>query len=207
MLAMLAGLFGVTYGSISALIGAYGYIAIFVLTILEAAISIPSEVILPIVGYFGATGQINVFAGFGVAILGSVIGMVIDYYVAYFLGKEVVYKHLHLFHVKRRTIEAFDAWFAKNGRFTVFIARLIPLVRALINFPAGFAEMPIWDFVLYSLAGSAIWTAVLIGFGYYAHGLVRNLYYLVVALALFFTVLYALYRIMMKKIMKELEKR
>jgi membrane protein DedA with SNARE-associated domain len=207
MLAIPSGIFGVTYGSVSALIGAYGYIAIFVLTILEAAISIPSEVILPIVGYFGATGQINVFAGFGVAILGSVIGMVIDYYVAYFLGKEVVYKHLHLFHVKRRTIEAFDAWFAKNGRFTVFIARLIPLVRALINFPAGFAEMPIWDFVLYSLAGSAIWTAVLIGFGYYAHGLVRNLYYLVVALALFFTVLYALYRIMMKKIMKELEKR
>jgi len=207
MLGMLAGVFGLTYGSISALIGAYGYVAIFVLTVLEAAIPIPSEVILPLVGYFGATGQINVFAGFAIAIVGSVIGMTIDYYVAYFLGKEVVYKHLHLFHIRRRSLETFDAWFAKNGRFTVFISRLIPLVRALVNFPAGFAKMPVRDFVIYSLAGSAIWSALLVGFGYYAHGLLaRNLYYLVVAMALFFVVLYALYRIMMNYIMKELKK-
>jgi membrane protein DedA with SNARE-associated domain len=206
MLAMLAGLFGITYASVSALIGEYGYIAIFVLTVLEAAVSLPSEVILPLVGYFGATGQINVYAGFGIAILGSTIGMIIDYYAAYFLGKEVVYRHLHLFHIKRKSLETFEAWFKKNGRFTVFISRLIPLVRALINFPAGFAEMPIVDFVLYSVAGSIIWSAMLVGFGYYAHGLVRNLYYLMVALALFFVALYALYRIMVKRILRELKK-
>lgn len=206
MLEMLAGLFGVTYGSVSALIGTYGYIAIFVLTVLEAAIPIPSEVILPLVGYFGATGQINVFAGFAIAIVGSTIGMAADYYVAYFLGKEVVYKHLHLFHIRRKSLETFDAWFAKNGRFTVFISRLIPLVRALINFPAGFAEMPVRDFILYSLAGSMIWSALLVGFGYYAHGLVRNLYYLIVALALFLVVLYAVYKVMMKRILEELKK-
>lgn len=206
MLAMLAGLFGITYASVGALIGEYGYIAIFVLTVLEAAVSLPSEVILPLVGYLGATGQINVYAGFGVAILGSTIGMIVDYYVAYFLGKEVVYRHLHLFHIKRKSLEAFEAWFKRNGRFTVFISRLIPVVRAVINFPAGFGEMPIVDFILYSLAGSIIWSAMLVGFGYYAHGLVWNLYYLMVVLALFFVVLYALYRIMMKRIMKELKK-
>ncbi len=206
MLAMLAGLFGITYASVGALIGEYGYIAIFVLTVLEAAVALPSEVILPLVGYLGATGQINVYAGFGVAILGSTIGMIVDYYVAYFLGKEVVYRHLHLFHIKRKSLEAFEAWFKRNGRFTVFISRLIPVVRAVINFPAGFGEMPIVDFILYSLAGSIIWSAMLVGFGYYAHGLVWNLYYLMVVLALFFVVLYALYRIMMKRIMKELKK-
>jgi membrane protein DedA with SNARE-associated domain len=205
MLPMLAGLFGITYASVGALIGEYGYIAIFVLTVLEAAVSLPSEVILPLVGYFGATGQINVYVGFGIAMLGSTIGMIVDYYVAYFLGKEVVYRHLHLFHIKRRSLEAFEAWFKRNGRFTVFISRLIPVVRALINFPAGFAEMPVWDFILYSLAGSIIWSAVLVGFGYYAHGLVGNLYYLFIALAIFFVVLYALYRIMMKRIMTELK--
>lgn len=207
MIELLGSIFGVTYGSISALIGAYGYAAIFVLTVLEAAIPIPSEVILPLVGYFGATGQINVFAGYFVAIVGSVIGMTIDYYIAYFLGKEVVYKHLHLFHIKRKSLETFDAWFEKNGRFTVFISRLIPLVRALINFPAGFAEMSVRDFILYSLAGSLIWSALLVGFGYYAHGLVvMNLLYLVIAIALFFVALYALYRIMMKRIRDELKK-
>jgi len=80
-------------------------------------------------------------------------------------------------------------------------------VRALINFPAGFAKMSIRDFILYSLAGSLIWSSLLVGFGYYAHGLlVRNLYLLMVALALFFVALYAVYRIMMGRILKEIRK-
>jgi len=207
MLVMLAGVFGLTYGSIKVLIGAYGYLAIFALTALEAVFPIPSEVILPLVGYFGATGQINVFAGFAIAIVGSMIGMMTEYYFAYFLGKDVVYKHLHFFHIKRRSLESFDRWFARNGRLTVFVSRLIPLVRALINFPAGFAKMSVRDFFFYSLAGSLIWSGLLVGFGYYAHGLVvRSLYYLVIVLAVFFVALYVIYRVMVRKIMEELKK-
>jgi membrane protein DedA with SNARE-associated domain len=198
---MLQGLLGFTYSSVSALIGAYGYVAIFALTLLEAALPIPSEVILPLVGYFGAIGAINVFGGFFIAILGSLVGMTADYYVAYFLEKDVVYKHLHLFHMKRSSVEAFDAWFAKNGRLTVFLSRLIPLVRALINFPAGFAKMRVRDFILYSVAGTLIWSALLVGFGYYAQGLLSaNVYYLVVAIALFIAALCAVYKFAMGKI-------
>ena len=179
---MLQSLLSFTYASVSAFIGTYGYIAIFALTAAEAALPIPSEVILPLVG------------------------MVADYYVAYFLEKDVVYKHLRLFHMKRSSVEAFDAWFAKNGKLTVFVSRLIPLVRALINFPAGFAKMRVREFLLYSLAGTIIWSALLMGFGYYAHGLlVANVYYLVIALVLFFVVLYALYRYMMGKIRKQIK--
>ena len=156
---MLQSLLSFTYASVSAFIGTYGYIAIFALTAAEAALPIPSEVILPLVGYFGAIGEISVFVGFAVAILGSLVGMVADYYVAYFLEKDVVYKHLRLFHMKRSSVEAFDAWFAKNGKLTVFVSRLIPLVRALINFPAGFAKMRVREFLLYSLAGTIICSA------------------------------------------------
>lgn len=208
MLVALVGAFGLTYGSIDTIIAAYGYVAVFVLMALEAAsLPIPSEVVLPLVGYFGAMGRINPIGGFAAAILGGVVGMAVDYYIAYFLGKEVVYKHLHLFHIKRRTVEAFDAWFAKNGRFTVFISRLIPVVRGLINFPAGFAEMRLKDFFFYSILGSAVWTALLMGFGYYAQGLVMtHVYYLTIILALFFIALYSLYGFVMKKIMRELKK-
>ena len=208
MVGLLTGTLGAASGWIGATIGAHGYIAIFVLMALEAAaLPIPSEVVLPLVGYFGAMGEISVAGGFFAALLGSIAGMAFDYCIAYFFGKTVVYKHLHFFHIKRRSVEAFDAWFAKNGRFTVFIARLIPVVRGLINFPAGFAEMPLTDFFLYSIAGSAVWIAVLICVGYYAQGLlVDDVYYLVVALALFFAALYALYRVMMKKILGELKK-
>lgn len=209
MLELLAGVFGSTYGTLSALIGANGYVAVFVLMALEAAsFPIPSEVVLPLVGYFGAVGKISVAGGFAAAILGSVVGMSADYAVAYLLGKEVVYKHLGFFHVKRRTLEAFDAWFADNGRFTVFISRLLPVVRGLINFPAGFAGMRLRDFFAYSLAGAAIWTALLIGVGFYAQGLVvSSVYDLMVVLAVFFVVLYALYKVMVGRIMRDVGRR
>jgi membrane protein DedA with SNARE-associated domain len=193
--------------SLATAILAHGYVAIFVLMALEAAsFPIPSEVVLPLVGYLGALGYVSVPGGFAAAMLGSVVGMSADYAVAYYLGKEVVYKHMHVFHIKRRTVDAFDAWFASNGRFTVFIARLIPLVRGLINFPAGFAGMSLRDFFLYSLLGAAIWTALLMGVGFYAQSLAMNVYYLMVGMALFFVVLYAMYRFMMKRILRELKK-
>ncbi|MDE1854826.1 MAG: DedA family protein [Candidatus Micrarchaeota archaeon] len=197
---LLLDLLNLTYGTITALISQYGYYAIFALMILEAAaFPVPSEVVLPAVGLLAAKGVINPEISFTAVILGGIIGMAVDYYIAYFLGKEVVYKHLSFFHIKRRNLDSFDNWFAKNGSFAVFITRLIPLVRALINFPAGFAEMPIGRFLLYSIAGTLIWDALLISFGYYALSL-SNFYYVVAAIIAFALVLYLVYYFAMKRI-------
>jgi membrane protein DedA with SNARE-associated domain len=192
---LLQGLLGLIFGSASAIISQYGYLAVFFLMVLEAAsLPVPSEAVLPLVGYLGATGRMNVAYGFAAAMAGGIVGMTLDYYIAYFLGKDVVYKHLHLFHIKRASIEAFDSWFEKNGRFTVFVSRLIPLVRGLINFPAGFAAMPLRRFYVYSIAGTLIWTVVLVAFGYYALS-TSSLVMLVTALALFMILLYVVYRL------------
>lgn len=186
--------------SISAAIAAHGYYAIFILMLLESAsIPVPSEVILPLVGYFSAQGQINPVIGFAVATLAAIIGMSIDYYVAYFLGKEVVYKHLHLFHVKRQDIESFDEWFSRNGKGAVFLARLLPVVRGLINFPAGFAEMKAKEFYLYSILGCVLWNIALILFGFYALS-ISNTYVVIGITFAFGLALYLIYSFSMKKI-------
>ncbi|VVB77187.1 SNARE associated Golgi protein [uncultured archaeon] len=202
------GIIGLTSDAITAFMGQYGYVAVFVLMALEAAsLPIPSEVVLPLAGYLGATGELGIIGSFIAAIAGSILGMTADYYIAYFIEKDVVYKHLHWFHIKRENVEAFDAWFNDNGRFTVFISRLLPVVRGLINFPAGFAKMRLRDFYIYSIAGAAIWTALLMGLGYYAHGLIdQNVYYLTIALAVFAIALYALYKYVMKKILLEIKR-
>lgn len=187
-------------GSIGSFIGSYGYIAIFILMVLEAAsLPIPSEVVLPAIGYLAATGSLNVFGGFAVVILGGVAGMLLDYYIAYFLEKDVVYKHLSLFHIKKKTIEDFDRWFAKNGNFAVFITRLLPIVRGFINFPAGFAKMDMKKFLLYSVAGTVIWDVLLIAFGYYALA-VDSASTIIVAIAAFGIVLYIVYKVALGKI-------
>lgn len=193
---------GIMHGTRTAVLGfmyAHGYYALFVLMLLESAsLPIPSEVVLPLAGYLGAVHAFNVYVAFIVALLAGVLGMGIDYFIAYYLGKEVVYKHLRRFRIKRRHLEAFDRWFEGNGAFTVFIGRLLPEIRGVISFPAGFALMPKKKFFLYSFAGTVIWDAALMTFGYYALN-VSNIYITMISVALFAIALYVLYSIAMKK--------
>ncbi len=119
----------------------YGYAAVFVLMSLESAsLPIPSDVLLPLAGY----------------------------YIAYVFGKDIVYKHLELFHLKKSTLMSFDRWFERNGRFAVFVSRLLPVVRGPISFTAGFAMMDAREFFLFSMLGAVIWDTALVMFGYYA---------------------------------------
>lgn len=188
-----------TYGTISALISQYGYYAIFALMLLEAAaFPVPSEVVLPAVGFFAAKGTIDPLLSFSAVIIGGIIGMGVDYYIAYFLGKEVVYKHLGLFHISRERLAAFDDWFEANGSFAVFITRLIPVVRALINFPAGFAQMPAKKFFAYSIAGTLIWDVLLIAFGYYALS-ITSFPLVIASIFVFALALYLIYRFAMRR--------
>lgn len=179
-------------GAINGFITSYGYAAIFALLLLEAAsLPIPSEVVLPAIGFFAASGDLSLYIALLVAFAGSMVGMAIDYYIAYFFEKDLVYKHLKAFHLTKEQLDGFDAWFAKNGPFAVFISRLLPILRGFINFPAGFAKMPIKKFYAYSVVSVAAWEVALVLFGYYA--LKVNVYLTLVAIGAFAVVVYLLY--------------
>lgn len=186
---------------ITSIMQQYGYFGIFGLMLLEgASLPIPSEVVIPLAGYFAAQGALNLPLAFIAVLAGSVAGLLIDYYIGYFLGKGVVYKHLKFFHVKQKTLDSFDAWFNRNAVAAVFITRFIPEIRALMSFPAGFARMPMKKFLAYSVAGNIIWDSVLILFGYYLYGQQNNLVVIFGAIGLFSLVLYMIFRYTMKKI-------
>jgi membrane protein DedA with SNARE-associated domain len=178
----------------------YSYAGILFLMMLESAsLPVPSEVVLPAIGYLAAHGQLSLQLGVLAAIVGSMIGITIDYYVAYFIGKKYLYKHLSKLHIKKATLKHFDRWFNENGAFAVFISREIPIVRGLISFPAGFAGMPFAKFFVCSLAGTAIWDVVLTLFGYYALR-TSNLVYEIAAVALFAVILYVVYVVAIRRI-------
>ena len=189
-----------TYSTISTFMSLYDYLAIIVLMALESAsLPIPSEIILPLAGHFVRTGNLNIILAIVASMVGTVIGISVDYWIAYFIEKDVVYKHLHTFKINKSSLEAFDGWFAKNGAFTVFVSRMLPVVRGLISFPAGFAKMNLKNFYLYSLIGALIWNTALIIFGYYALS-ISNVQIMFAVLAVFAIVLYFVYRAGMKKI-------
>ena len=187
---------------INSLLSTYGYLGLFGMMTLEgASLPIPSEVIAPIAGYLAAKGVFNFYIAALAILAGNMVGVVIDYVIGYFIGKDVVYKHLHLFHIRKEQIDAFDVWFNRNGGFAVFVSRMIPVLRGLISFPAGFARMPFKKFFLYSLVGSAIWDIVLMLFGFYLLSS-NNLYIAMSAIALLALILYVIYRIAVNKTRK-----
>ncbi len=189
-------------GAIMLFVKAYGYLALFILmTLGSASLPIASEVVIPLAGVFSAQGILNIYLVFIVIFIANVLGLAIDYAIGYYLGKDVIYRHLSFFRIKKSSLDAFDEWFARNGAFAVFISRFIPEVRALMSFPAGFAKMPLKKFFFWSILGCLIWEIVLLLFGYYLLS-VRSISFVLGAIAVFVIILYLIYVYAMRRIRK-----
>ncbi len=194
------GAIGGSASFITSFIQAQGYAAlIFLMTLEGIGFPVPSEIVIPAAGFFAAKGVLDIWLAFLVILVGNTIGMVIDYAIGYYLEKGVVYKHLKLFHVKQESLDAFDGWFKRNGSFAVFVSRMLPEVRALMSFPAGFAKMDLKKFLFWSVLGSAIWDGLLLLFGYYVIS-TSNFILLSVGIAAFMIILYLIMRMAMKRI-------
>jgi membrane protein DedA with SNARE-associated domain len=178
----------------------YGYLALLILMLLEStSLPVPSEVILPLAGLLSRNGPFLFPLAFLAATIGSFIGVLIDYYIGYILGKDIVYKHMKFFHLKKSEIDKFDMWFNNNMALTVFISRLVPVIRTFMSFPAGFAKMNIKDFIFYSSLGIIIWDFILMLFGYYLITS-SSINVIIFSIVLLFLILYLIYKIVKKHI-------
>jgi membrane protein DedA with SNARE-associated domain len=147
---------------------ALGALGVGAMTFLETIFPpIPSEVVLPLAGLLSSQGSIDLVAAFVAATVGSLLGGQLLYEVARRIGVDRSVRLLALMPlVDRDDADAAQAWFYRHGRGAVFFGRLMPGVRSLISLPAGASGMPRGQFVLYTLLGSALWNALLIGAGF-----------------------------------------
>jgi membrane protein DedA with SNARE-associated domain len=161
------------------------YLTIFLLMAVEGSfIPFPSEVVVPPAAWKAAQGELNLALVVVMATLGALVGSIINYYLAYFLGRKLVYsfaetKMAKILLINREKVEKAEIYFVKHGKSSTFIGRLIPGVRQLISIPAGLARMPIRDFILFTTLGAGIWNVVLAALGYflYSQKEVLELYY------------------------------
>lgn len=128
---------------------------------------IPSEVVLPLAGFTASVGTINVWAAFIWATVGSVAGAYVLYYIGAAIGAQRLRRIAEwMWLVEPEDVDKSLAWFDKYGQWSIFFGRLLPGVRSLISIPAGIDRMNLVTFGLFSLAGSALWNAVLIYLGF-----------------------------------------
>ena len=155
------------------------YWTITLLMAIESSfIPFPSEVVIPPAAYkAAATGELNVWLVILSATLGAVIGAFINYFLALWLGKPIVYKFAnsrlgHMCLLDEQKIVKAEEFFVRHGVVATLIGRLVPAVRQLISIPAGLARMNIAKFALYTAIGAGLWNAVLAAMGYYLESVV-----------------------------------
>ncbi len=155
------------------------YWTITLLMAIESSfIPFPSEVVVPPAAYKAAGGSdMNVFLVVFFATLGANIGALVNYYLAYFVGRPIVYKFAnsrfgHMCLIDEDKVKNAERYFEKHGALSTFIGRLIPAVRQLISIPAGLSKMKLSTFLLYTTLGAGIWNTILAAIGYYLQSVV-----------------------------------
>ncbi|HTE66157.1 MAG TPA: DedA family protein [Candidatus Binatia bacterium] len=163
-----------------ALYDAVGYVGVAVGVGLETFVPIlPSEVIVPMAGWKVAQSGADqavvewltdapwTFIGVMVAAtIGAAAGSLAGYLIGAWGGRPLLDRYGRYIHIYPDDLDRADAWFARYGGWAVFLARFVPLLRALINYPAGVARMPLGRFLLFSILGSIPWNLALVGAGW-----------------------------------------
>ncbi len=156
-----------------AYINTLDYKFVFLLMTLESSfVPFPSEVIVPPAAYLAQQGELCVYGVILAGILGSLAGALINYFLALYLGRIVIYrlaatKAAKFFLINPEKIERSEKFFLRYGSISTFIGRLIPVIRQLISLPAGFSRMNLKNFCFFTSLGSGIWVVILAIFGYF----------------------------------------
>ena len=154
------------------------YPNIFLLMLLESTVvPVPSELVVAPAAYHAASGGLNVFLVVLVATIGAAVGASINYVVALYVGRPVIYKFANskwgkMCLLNQEQVEKSERYFDKHGIVATLTGRLIPGIRHLISIPAGLARMNYWKFLLYTVIGAGVWHSILAALGWYLHAVV-----------------------------------
>ena len=163
---------------ISTLLGNLNYGTIFFLMLLESTVvPVPSELVVAPAAYHAAGGNLNVLLVVLFATLGADVGASINYFVALYVGRPVIYRFANsrwgkMCLLNQEKVEKSERYFDNHGVVATLTGRLIPGIRHLISLPAGLARMNYGKFLLYTTIGAGVWHSILAVMGWYLHAVV-----------------------------------
>ena len=163
---------------ITTLLGNLNYGTILLLMLLESTvIPVPSELVVAPAAYHAAGGNLNVLLVVLFATIGADLGASINYFVALYVGRPVIYSFANskwgkMCLLNQEKVEKSERYFDEHGIVATLTGRLIPGIRHLISLPAGLARMNYWKFLLYTTIGAGAWHSILAAMGWYMHAIV-----------------------------------
>ena len=189
----------------------YGTVTLL-MAIESSFIPFPSEVVVPPAAYkaLEEESNMNIVLVVVFATIGAIVGALINYYLAFWLGRPIIYKFVEtrfgkMCLLSKEKVEKAEQYFDKHGKSSTFIGRLVPGIRQLISIPAGLAKMNVVSFICFTALGAGIWNILLAVLGYIGHGnkelidqYSHELSYILLGLGVLF-VIYLIYKGVSKK--------
>ncbi len=146
---------------------ALGYPGIVILMAIESSVlPLPSELVMPPAGYLAAKGQMNGWIAIAAGGVGSVIGALVNYALAVFVGEPVLRRYGKYILLSQRSLDRAEAFFRRHGEISTLLGRLLPVIRHLISIPAGMCRMRLIRFVGFTALGAAVWCGILTYLGW-----------------------------------------
>jgi len=154
---------------------AWGFLLILLLMAVESSfIPFPSEVVMIPAGFLAARGELtcgipwlDMLISLVVALLGSLAGAYVNYWLASKLGRPLLYRYGKYFLLSPKTLQRSEEIFRQYGEMTTFVCRMLPAIRQLISLPAGLCQMNFRRFTFFTLLGAGIWCLILLLVGWY----------------------------------------
>ncbi|REH94210.1 DedA family protein [Staphylococcus felis] len=195
---------------ITDLISRWGYMAIFILILLENVLPVvPSEIILTFAGLMSVKSGLSIPILFIISTIASFIGLLILYYVCRLIHEERIYRFIDRqgkwLKLKGKDVKRANDWFKRYGAWAVLLCRFIPVLRVLITIPAGINKMNVVQFIVLSLLGTTIWNFALILLGRLLSDSFDTLmtglhtYAYIMYIVIFIALLYFVYRLIFRK--------
>jgi len=155
------------HGTVSGLIGSYGYAVLFFLVGLESlGIPLPGETALVTAAAFAALGHLSISAVIATAIAAAIIGDNGGYWIGREGGIALVRRYGRVLHLNASHLARAHTFFEQHGPKTVFLGRFIALLRTWAAVLAGAAHMPYGTFMLYNALGAVCWSVIVGMLGY-----------------------------------------
>ena len=155
---MIESILGALLAFCTAVIAAMGYWGVILLMGIESAcIPLPSELIMPLAGYLVYQGRFTLEGAALAGAFGCVVGSIPAYYLGQYGGRPLIEKYGKYVLLSHRDLDFADRIFTRWGHWVVLAARLLPVIRTFIAFPAGVSRMPMGKFIVYTFVGSFPW--------------------------------------------------
>lgn len=145
-----------------------GFWGIFALMAIESSvIPLPSEVVMLPAGALAAQGKMNLWSVIAAGTLGSLFGSLCNYFFALYVGRAFLLRYGKYFFLPQSKFAWAEREWHRHGEMTVFVSRLLPVIRHLISIPAGLAHMDLKRFCIWTTLGAGLWVLILTLTGYY----------------------------------------